>query len=145
MSSKSLAIGAALAFALAGCSHATPDPNRPAAPVRDRNIISLAELQEPANRDLNVLELVQRLRPFYLINRGPQSAPDTIMTMAGTDMNQSGKVHASIDGISILSLNDLSGVYVRTITEIRYLSASAAMQRFGSRAYAGPVILVLTR
>jgi hypothetical protein len=53
-------------------------------------------------------------------------------------------VHASIDGTKIVSIEELAGITVSTVSEIRFLNPAQAMQRFGGAAREGPVILVTT-
>ena len=137
MSARPFVIGlslAATAIACGGCSHAASRAARPVTVVRDHNVITQAELQDPEIRDLTVLEVVRRLRPIFLADRGKQSKAEP----------ESGKVHASIDAIAVLALEELSNIYARSIAEIRFLDISAAMLQFGPRAYSGPVILVRT-
>ena len=99
-----------------------------------RDVITHAELSDPTIRDLTVLEVVRRLRPSFLADRGVQSK----------ETPESGRVHASVDGIAVLPLDELQSIPVSAISEIRYLNPGAAQLKFGMRAYAGPVILVLT-
>ncbi len=148
MSIKFLATCGALtaAIALTGCSRpAGSGAAQPATAVRDRNVITALELSDPDLRDLNALEIVQRLRPMFFRTRGPQTIMDSASVAARAERLESGKVHASFDGITVIPLDELSTVLASSIREIRYLDASAAMQKFGPRAYAGPVILVSTK
>ena len=57
---------------------------------------------------------------------------------------ESGKVHASIDGNKIVPVEELAGIRAGTVVEVRFLSPAAAMQRFGGTSRQGPVILVKT-
>lgn len=100
----------------------------------DRDVIGREELDDRAVRSLTVLEAVRTLRPTYLTSRGKQSLTDA----------ESGKVHASIDGISIVAVDDLKNILVTGVVEIRFLNEGAAMQRFGGAARQGPVIFVKT-
>ena len=101
---------------------------------RDPNVIGMDELSDPALRGQSVLEVVRSLRPNFLANRGVQSRSNP----------ESGKVHASINGVGVVSLDELRTMHMAAVVEIRFLSAAAAMQRFGGAAQEGPVILVLT-
>lgn len=106
-----------------------------AAGHHDHNVIGSDELSDPTVRSLTVLEAVRTVRPTYLTARGgSQSLLDP----------EAGKVHASIDGISIVSIDELKNILVTGVTEIRFLNEAAAMQRFGGAARQGPVILVKT-
>jgi len=103
---------------------------------RDRDVIGRDELLDPTVRSLTVLEAVRAVRPTYLTSRarGGQSLQDP----------EAGKVHASIDGISVVALDELRKILVTGVIEIRFLNEAAAMQRFGGAARQGPVILVKT-
>lgn len=117
----------------AGCAARTSSSGSSAARP-DRDLISRQELADPALRSLTVLEVVRSLRPTYLSSRGKLSLQDS----------EAGKVHASIDGIGVVALEELKNVLVTGVIEIRFLNAGAAMQRFGGSAHQGPVILVRT-
>ena len=100
----------------------------------NRDLITQQELSPPDVRALSVLEAIRRLRPQFL-NSGVTNPRDT----------EIGRVHTSIDYGSITSVDDLEHLRVRDIREIRFLNASAALQRFGGSAFEGPVIVVITR
>ena len=51
----------------------------------------------------------------------------------------------SINGVGVVSVNELNNMVLAGVVEIRFLSAAAAMQRFGGASQEGPVILVLTQ
>jgi hypothetical protein len=106
---------------------------------RDRNVITQAELADPAVSGRNVLEAVRALRPQYLTVRGTH----TLQTTSAADP-ETGKVHASLDGTKIVSVEELAGINANTVVEIRFLNPAQAMQRFGGAAREGPVILVKT-
>lgn len=102
--------------------------------VRNRDVITKAELSDPSIGSMNVLEAVSRLRPHFLSDRGVQSHSNTA----------SGRVHASIDNNTVVELEQLRNLLVTHVVEIRFLNAGAAMQRFGGAAQEGPVIVVKT-
>ena len=128
----------------AGCVARTARPAAGAeaaqssAPNRDRSVITRDELQVPSISGLTVLDAIKTLRPTFLTNRGLNTMP-----IGGAD-TEAGKVHASIDGTTIIAVEDLARLRAGTIAEIRLLSPAAAMQRFGSNSRQGPVILVKT-
>ncbi len=125
----------------------TEDPSRAqaTAPVgRNRDIITKAELQDPVNAGRTVLEVVRSLRPHFLTVRGGQAIQDTTVAKMGLVDNESGKVHASIDGNKIVPLEELNPILANTVSEVRFLNPSQAMNRFGGTARSGPVILVTT-
>src|SRR3954468_1977832 len=105
---------------------------------RERDIISKDEMTRANVGSQSVLEVVTSLRPAFLNVRGLHNVP-----AVGGDP-EAGKVHASIDGNKLISLDELRGVLAGTVKEIRYLNPAAAMQRFGGDAREGPVILVTT-
>ena len=111
---------------------------------RDRNVISREELADPANSGRNVLEVVRSLRPQFLTVRGTHTLQDTATARRGVVDQDAGKVHASIDGSKIISVEELAGLTASSVVEIRFLTPSQAMQRFGGAAREGPVILVKT-
>jgi hypothetical protein len=119
------------------------------APVsRNRDIITKDELSKPSVVNMTVLDAIRSLRPQFLTVRG-------LNTMAAKENNdgkngapisdqESGKVHASIDGAKIVPLEELSGLRAGSVAEVRYLTPAAAMQKFGGTSRNGPVILVKT-
>jgi hypothetical protein len=104
------------------------------ATARKSDIITAEELADPVVNLGDALEAVRRLRPSFLVTRGSASF------RAGP-----GTVHLSIDGGSLLPVENLSRLRPNGISEIRYLSAPDAAQRFGTSAGSGGVILVKTR
>jgi hypothetical protein len=133
---KRIAVFACLATATA-CGARTPSSTSASASalaIRDRDVITRAELADPSMGSMNVLEVVRRLRPHFLSDRGVQSHSDAT----------SGRVHASIDNSTVVELEQLRNLLVSHVAEIRFLNAGAAMQRFGGAAREGPVIVVKT-
>ena len=119
-------------------------PSSRSAGRRDRDVITRDELADPAVSGRNVLEVVRSLRPHFLTVRGGHALQDTSTARKGVVDLEAGKVHASIDGNKIISIEELSGITAGSVLEIRFLSPSQAMQRFGGTAREGPVILVKT-
>jgi len=111
---------------------------------RDRAVITREELADPAVSGRNVLEVVRSLRPQFLTVRGTHTLQDTATARKGVVDPEAGKVHASIDGAKIVSIEELAGINANTVVEIRFLNPAQAMQRFGGAAREGPVILVTT-
>ena len=114
---------------------------------RNRDLITRDELTKPSVANMTVLDAIRSLRPQFLTNRG-------LNTMAAKQNNdpegksltdqESGKVHASIDGNKVVPLEELSTLRAGSIAEVRFLNPAAAMQKFGGTARNGPVILVKT-
>ncbi|MEP6731942.1 MAG: hypothetical protein ABJE10_14945 [bacterium] len=114
------------------------------APNRNRDLITKEELANPSISGLTVLDAVKNLRPHFLTVRGVNTLP--ARDANGNQMvdQEAGKVHASVDGQKIVPIEELNGIHASSVVEIRFLSPSAAMQRFGGSAREGPVILVIT-
>jgi hypothetical protein len=107
--------------------------------MRNRDVITQQDLAaDPTLRAQTVLEVVKELRPHFLNARERNN-----MGTPGSDP-ESGKVHASIDNGRVVMLSELSGMHANDVTEIRYLNVAQAMQKFGTAALQGPVILVIT-
>lgn len=125
-----------LLLATAGCAGraSTGSESTSALARRDRNVITQAELSDPAVSSMTVLEAIRRLRPNFLSTRGVNSQSDAA----------AGRVHAAIDNNSVVPLEELRNISASHVVEIRYLDAGAAMQRFGGAAREGPVIVVRT-
>lgn len=111
---------------------------------RNRDIITQDELSHPTISGLTVMDAVKSLRPHFLTVRGLQTVPAKDNNGNQVTDQESGKVHASIDGNKIVALEELNGIRAGTVVEIRYLNAAAAMQKFGGQSRSGPVILVKT-
>jgi hypothetical protein len=101
---------------------------------RNPNLISREELLDPRVRARNVLDVIKELRPNFLTERGKNSMSDP----------EAGKVHASINGLGVVALEELGGILTNSVVEIQFLNPGAAMQRFGGAAREGPVIVVKT-
>ena len=116
-----------------------------AAPAtRNRDVITKEELTAPSISGLTVLDAVRSLRPHFLNVRGQNTVPAKKADGSQVVDQESGKVHASIDGNRIVAVEELAGLRAGTVAEVRFLSPAAAMQRFGGTARQGPVILVKT-
>ena len=131
---------AACASSGAAPASAGPAGSATAPARRDPDVITREELADPSLTSLNAYDAIRTLRPRFLSTRGVQN----FGSASPTDDQESGQPHASIDGVGVVALDDLKLVSARTVIEIRYLNAPAAMQRFGASAHAGPVIVVRT-
>ena len=101
---------------------------------KDPNVITRAELEDPTIAATDAMTAIRQLRPAFFRTRGPQSFS-----------NQSaGLVQVSRDYGPLRPLDELSQVDVRTLQEVRYLTAVEAQTRFGITANGGPVIVVLS-
>ena len=122
----------------------TADAQAAPAPNRNRDLITREELANPSVSGLSVLDAIKSLRPQFLTVRGIHAVPVKDSTGRQLVDREAGKVHASLDGNKIVALDELSFVNVSSVSEIRFLNPSAAMQKFGGSAREGPVILVRT-
>ena len=121
-----------LASACAG-QGASSGNDRPDAPVRaNSSVITREDILTLGSGEMSALDVVKRLRPMFL---APRSALSTTNTEAG-------RTHASIDGIRVVPLDDLNNVQASSIAEITFLDAGRAMQKFGTRANRGAVIVI---
>jgi hypothetical protein len=130
-----------LLSAVAACAGRTAATDVGASPEQqstsrrgDRDLITQEELSQPSVRAQSLLDLIRSTRPHFLNQRGKNSHSD----------DEAGAVHVSIDNGRILPLQELANIHAGTAFEVRYLNASAAMQKFGGAAREGPVILVTT-
>jgi hypothetical protein len=104
-------------------------------PTSNADVITAAELADPTVQSGDALQAVQRLRPRFLMSRGMASAKNT----------SAGSVHLSVDGGSLLTVDNLSRYSPSAIVEIRYISSIDAAQRWGTAAGSGGVILVKSK
>ncbi len=111
---------------------------------RNRDIITKEELQAPAVNSLSAFDVVRTLRPHFLAQRGKNNVPVKDANGAHYTDDEAGQPHASIDGAKVTALDELKSINANQLIEIRYLTPSQAMQKFGGSARQGPVILVRT-
>lgn len=136
MFAKRFYFSALLVAAMACASGSSAnDPGTTVGAGRNADVITAAELSDPAIASGDALEAVQRLRPRFLMTRGAVSAKNSA----------AGSTHVSVDGGPLLGVDQLSRLRPSQIAEIRYLSASDAAQRFGTNAGSGGVILVKSK
>ncbi len=101
--------------------------------VRDRNVITQQELA--AENSTTVYEAIQHLRPEMLRLR-PAEQTSSLTQSSGYTLN----VYQDDNKIGDISV--LHGMPLGLIREIRYLSPSQAMQRFGSGNPGGVIQLI---
>ena len=133
MRSTHLAIALALA-ALSACASNQGLSNGQRAPRPERERITLAEIQSVEVQAVNAYELVQRLRPLYLRDHGPQSL---VLATSRTPV-------VYVDNTRLGEVYSLRTIPTAAVQEIKYLSASDATTRGGMNHMAG-VIQVTTR
>ncbi len=121
---------------IVGCARASTSAPADATPAgRSSDVITAQELASSAVVGGDALEAVRRLRPRFLATRG----------LTSIKIANAGSVHVSVNGGSLLGLTELSRMQATDLSEIRYLSARDAAQRFGTSAGSGAVLLVKTR
>lgn len=131
---------ATLLVLTASCAQQAPEAGSADHMARNPDVISTAELRDPAVAATDVMNAIQLLRPAFFRTRGPQSMP-----RAGQDpATAPGQVRVSQDYGPLQVLSVLSAISARTVVEVRYLNAVDAQARFGINANGGPVIVVLT-
>ena len=96
-----------------------------------REVIRIVDHPELSN--LDAYQVVRRLRPFFLQSRGPSSV-----------MLPANRVTVFIDDMPIGGVAELESINVRDVREIRFLSASEAVVRYGRR-FAGGIIKLVSR
>ena len=143
MSLKTLCACVLLAAASACAAKAPSSGGSDGATVRssrNRDVITQDDLAaDPTLRAQSVIDVVRALRPHFLNDHGTNSLQGGAMSDP-----EAGKVHASIDGGRVLPLSELSSMHANEVLEIRYLNEAQAMQKFGTAARQGPIILVTT-
>lgn len=107
-----------------------------AAPRRSRNssVITAAELADPSLASIDLLSVVERLRPNFLTSRGA-------VNFGG----RSGGVMVSIDRGVLMGLETLRSMRAGEVKEVRYLSPADAAQQFGTKSASGAVLMVSRR
>jgi hypothetical protein len=99
----------------------------------DSEVITRAELS--STTALNVFDAVQRLRPQFFKSRGRTSI---LREGSATPL-------VYLDDRRLGDLSYLRDIDLRTVFEVRYLSASAAQQKYGSGHPAGAILVVSSK
>ena len=130
-----LVLAASCTSSASSSSTATAAP-RPSASREARNpdVISRAELQDPTIAGTDAMTAIRQLRPAFFRTRGPQSFSNAT----------AGQTQISQDFGPLQPVDNLKGIDTRSLTEVRFLNAVEAQNRFGINANGGPVIVLLT-
>ncbi len=107
--------------------------------AKNPDVISAEELRDPAIAGGNAQYAIQQLRPAFFRTRGP-----TTLRGGGDPATAPGTLKVSQDFGPLQPASALSGIDVRSLVEIRYLSAVDAQARFGINANGGPVVVLLS-
>src|SRR5215207_7132661 len=136
-----LAIGAACTSTKPATTPAPNDgeltavsPTPAGRPRKNLDIISQEELRDPTIAGTDAMTAIRQLRPAFFRTRGPQSFTNA----------SAGHVQISQDFGPLQPVDRLSAIDARSLTEVRYLNAVEAQNRFGINANGGPVIVLLT-
>jgi hypothetical protein len=124
-----------LAVSCGGSTNSTPggapQPSREKV-SRNSNVISQAELQDPAVISKDALSAIRSLRPNFFAYHG-----STGSETYGND------IMVSMDYGPLQSVQMLKGMNTMGLVEVRYLKAEEAALRFGLNANGAPVIVLL--
>lgn len=131
----------ALFLVLAASCAKSPSSTATAAPrpsasreARNPDVISRQELQDPTIAGTDAMTAIRQLRPAFFRTRGPQSFSNAT----------AGLTQISQDFGPLQPVDNLKGIDTRSLTEVRFLNAVEAQNRFGINANGGPVIVLLT-
>ena len=123
----------ALTLALAACSSSGTAEAGTAAPRRNANVITMTELQAPDILSLSLFDVITRLRPTWLRQRGATS----ISGGGGTGLPE------VMLNDSPSSLDQLRGMRASDATELQYMSAADATTLYGT-GYVNGLIKIKT-
>ena len=107
-----------------------------------QDVITEADITGRAADAANALQIIQKLRPQMLRNRGLAVLPTAGRT--AEEASQASNPRVYIDNIAYGDLGQLSNVNASQIREIRYINARDATTQWGT-GHMGGVILVLTK
>jgi len=102
--------------------------------VRNPDVISREELQDPTIAGTDAMNAIRQLRPAFFRSRGPRSLSNAT----------AGMLQISQDFGPLQPYANLSSIDTRSLVEVRYLNETEAQSRFGINANGGPVIVLLT-
>lgn len=118
------------AFASSACASAGTRSARRSNEARDRNVISLEEIE--AYHEDNVYHLVERLHPAWLRGRGQLS------------LTRSSEVRVYVNDIDRGNVDALKDLLPTEVARIEFLNGASATARYGT-GHANGVILVTLR
>ena len=119
-----LPVAATLALACAGAGRR----NAPGL-AHDPNLITADEISTV--NAMTAYDVVKRLRPHFLVSRGPTSIVDTRPTTPVV----------YLDGVRYGDISTLVGIEASHVATIRYITGPEAQQRFGSDNVGGAILL----
>ena len=133
-------IAAALSMACASSGSGAAGGSRKGAGGQD--VITEADIVGRAADAANALQIIQKLRPQMLRNRGLAVLPTAGRSAEEATAASLPRVY--IDNIAYGDLGQLSNVNASQVREIRYINARDATTQWGT-GHMGGVILVLTK
>jgi hypothetical protein len=128
---RSLVVSAALVAISLGCASA---PSGSASETRRSQILTQEEIRTSGAAG-NAYDVVTRLRPNFLVSRGPT-------TLGAQNAQMYPNVY--LDGIPYGDINTLRNIDAAQIAEIRLYQAGEAQTKFGSGNSSG-VLAIITR
>jgi len=127
-----MVMGLALCAGLSACSSGSGGSDGTegtAGPSGSRDVISAAELETVHN--LDALLAIERLRPSWLMTRGPVSIQN--QASAGIKVYLNGSPQGGVEALTFIRANALG--------EMRFLSSREATTRFGTGHPDGAILL----
>jgi hypothetical protein len=120
-------LAVAVILLLAACAAGTP--GTPGTPRPNQNLITRAEIDEAGPS--SAYDLIQKLRPMWLRERGATSFTDE------TDLA------VYVDGSRVGGRSELRNFYTYNIETVEFLDARRATNRFGPGHVNGAVLITL--
>lgn len=121
------AILLAIALALPQVAHAQK-------PSRDR--ITRQEIDESAQKDADLYQVIRALRPHFL------DLPKGVRSMGNADVQP---VAVFVEKRQETGIDALKLIVPSTVEEVRYLSPSQSQNEYGNRANSGAVVVKLRK
>ena len=101
------------------------------AQTRNRDVITREEIENSAQKDLDIHAVIRNMRPHFL-------APPRGMRTLG---NSSSKLGLYIDGVHETDFNVLKNILASSVQEVRYLDPSLSEGEHGTDASGGAVVV----
>jgi hypothetical protein len=120
-----------LALALAGCASTSSDPDAQRV-SGDRSVLTQEEFRGSGHS--NLYDVVQALRPSWLVQRGPISLSDP----------EAGRVVVYVNNVQAGGVEYLRQVNVLEVVSLRYLDPLEASAQFGLKQSGGAAIIINT-
>ena len=105
-----------------------------AAQTRQRDVLTKDEIQAPAQKDRDLLQIIRSLRPHFL------SAPRGVRSMAN---GGPAPVQLYVDDSHRSSLDELKSIKPEDVEEVRYLEPNRAQDQYGITHSGGAVLVKL--